>query len=85
MRRRWTGGAWRAAVLVVAILAPLIVGFVWFADNLPEPTSDGAQTDAIVVLTGGSDRISTGISLAVQSARVFPTASDRLTVRLLPR
>jgi uncharacterized SAM-binding protein YcdF (DUF218 family) len=73
MTRRWTGGAWRAAVLVVAILTPLAVGFVWFADNLPQPTSDIAQTDAIVVLTGGSDRISTGISLleAGRGKRLF--------------
>ena len=51
---------WRNVVIVIAAaLLPLAVGFVWFADNLPPPSDDTAPTDAIVVLTGGSDRLST--------------------------
>jgi uncharacterized SAM-binding protein YcdF (DUF218 family) len=51
------------ALIVAAGLAPLIGGFVWFAENLPAPVDDPSTTDAIVVLTGGSDRISTGLAL----------------------
>jgi len=73
MRRRWSALLQRAAILFVAVLLPLAIGFVWFAGNLPPPASDDAQTDAIVVLTGGSDRISTGISLleAGRGKRLF--------------
>ena len=73
MKRSWTAAARRAAVLLIAVLIPLIAGFVWFANNLPEPASDATPTDAIVVLTGGSDRISTGIALlaAGRGKRLF--------------
>ncbi len=39
-------------------------GFVWFAATLPRHVADvTSRTDAIVVLTGGSARLSTGIAL----------------------
>ena len=41
-----------------------IFGFFWFATNLPDKISNNAQiADAVVVLTGGSDRINTGLDL----------------------
>lgn len=63
MRHGSWRGVWRLAAVVAAIIVPLAAGFVWFADNLPPPTADSAVTDAIVVLTGGSDRLSTGLVL----------------------
>ncbi len=39
-------------------------GLVWFAEQVAAPVADGiTRTDAIVVLTGGSDRLSTGFRL----------------------
>jgi uncharacterized SAM-binding protein YcdF (DUF218 family) len=39
-------------------------GFVWFAAALPGPAAaPDARTDAIVVLTGGRDRVETGLRL----------------------
>ena len=54
-------------MLLVALVASLIAwgaGFAWFA-NLAAATTDDADspTDAIVVLTGGSQRLTTGLSL----------------------
>lgn len=61
-----------------ALLAPLLLGalvwlggLVWFAETIPREGGTGAiaggsgagTTDAIIVLTGGSDRIATGIDL----------------------
>lgn len=40
------------------------LGFLWFVTSLPDRVADPAsRTDAIVVLTGGSERLNTGISL----------------------
>ena len=51
------------AVVVAAGLAWLI-GLVWFAGSLPREVADrDTVTDGIVVLTGGAERIETGISL----------------------
>lgn len=39
-------------------------GLVWYAGDVPRSSPDaGRQTDAIVVLTGGSNRLSTGLEL----------------------
>jgi uncharacterized SAM-binding protein YcdF (DUF218 family) len=56
---------------LAALLAPLALaalvwlgGLVWFAETIPRAGGTGGETtDAIVVLTGGSDRIATGIGL----------------------
>lgn len=49
---------------VVTALLLWVIGFFWFATNLPDKVTDKAQiADAIVVLTGGSDRINTGLDL----------------------
>lgn len=39
-------------------------GFLWFIATMPDKVEDGAtHTDAIVVLTGGSERLATGMAL----------------------
>ncbi len=49
-----------ALVLVLAWFA----GFFWFVSELPRhPTTDMTQTDAIVVLTGGANRLAVGLEL----------------------
>jgi uncharacterized SAM-binding protein YcdF (DUF218 family) len=49
---------------VAALAVAFAAGFVWFAETTPwsQPT-DTTHTDAIVVLTGGVDRIPTGVEL----------------------
>lgn len=51
--------------LALAVLAAFwIAGLVWFAGKAAGlPRAAPARTDAIVVLTGGSDRIATGLAL----------------------
>jgi uncharacterized SAM-binding protein YcdF (DUF218 family) len=71
---------------VISRLIALIVilwglGFALFALTLPRPAGD-QQTDAIVVLTGGTGRLDRGISLLAQhrAQRLFVSGADR-TVR----
>ena len=59
------GRGWRKPAIVLS-LPPLALaaGFVAFAMTLPRLVTDpGTPTDAIVVLTGGSDRVETGFDL----------------------
>lgn len=63
LRRRSIGLFTRTLLVVLAVILPIAVGFVHFMANLPPPTSDMSETDAIVVLTGGSDRIPAALSL----------------------
>ena len=55
------------AVLIIgatAIAAAWLGGLLWFASTLPAAVDDpNTHTDAIVVLTGGSERIETGFKL----------------------
>ncbi|HEX5538133.1 MAG TPA: YdcF family protein [Sphingobium sp.] len=64
----------------VGALALLVwaLGFVWFALLLPQPL-DGRTTDAIVVLTGGSGRLSRGITLLEEGGakRMLISGVDR--------
>jgi uncharacterized SAM-binding protein YcdF (DUF218 family) len=61
--------------IAVAVLAPAVVVFaVWlfglvrFADGLPREVADpDRRTDAIVVLTGGSERLSEGFDLLARN------------------
>ncbi len=59
-----------AAVTLAALVLGLIgwgAGFTWFAGRAAEPTMDGDRsTDAIVVLTGGSKRLTTGLTLLAE-------------------
>lgn len=50
--------------LPVGLLLAWSLGFLWFAVELPEQLNDeSTPTDAIVVLTGGSERLGTGLGL----------------------
>ena len=58
----------------VVLLVVWGVGLFWYVDQLPtEINADGQQTDAIVVLTGGTGRLEEGLSLLEQgrAARLF--------------
>jgi uncharacterized SAM-binding protein YcdF (DUF218 family) len=51
---------WVPPILALAWLA----GFVWFAADVPQQIDDpDTPTDAIVVLTGGSERLDAGLNL----------------------
>lgn len=64
MRRlqRLVGRGVGAAIL--ATVGLWTAGFIWFAATIPDRVPDPeAQTDAIVVLTGGAERLPTGVAL----------------------
>jgi len=71
-RRRWPRWAIAGAV---AVLVAWAAGLVWFAGTIPRDTSaaTAAPTDAIVVLTGGSGRLTEGLALlaAAQARKLF--------------
>jgi uncharacterized SAM-binding protein YcdF (DUF218 family) len=55
--------SWGLSCLIFGALAWL-AGLVWFAMSIPDAVEDTTtHTDAIVVLTGGSERIDTGLKL----------------------
>jgi len=54
----------RLSVLAGGLLIAYGIGFLWFTTLLPtEVVSDPRPTDAIVVLTGGSDRLGVALDL----------------------
>ena len=60
-RRRWVR---RLVALLLLIGLPWLAGLLWFAQKLPaEVAAPEQRTDAIVVLTGGSNRIAQGMAL----------------------
>jgi len=60
-RRRWPR---RLAGMVAAGIAAWGLGLVWFAGAIPGRVADpDTPTDAIVVLTGGSERLAAGLDL----------------------
>jgi uncharacterized SAM-binding protein YcdF (DUF218 family) len=72
LRRRGGGGVMARAVghLVTGVLVLVVVwlaGLFWYAADVPRSPPVGAdaerRTDAIVVLTGGSNRLVTGLEL----------------------
>jgi histidinol-phosphate phosphatase family protein len=66
VRRRSGFGAFLLTGLFFAALA-WALGFAVFVSRLPDHVADPArQTDAIVVLTGGGERVSTGLGLLAQ-------------------
>jgi len=73
--RHRRGAAWRRALVIFALLAATwTVGLLWFAAALPSSVADPTRrTDAIVVLTGGSDRVHQGIELLAddRAAKLF--------------
>ncbi|RNJ62558.1 MAG: YdcF family protein [Porphyrobacter sp. IPPAS B-1204] len=40
-----------------------VIGFLWFVVALPRPAAEAAQTDAVIVLTGGPGRIARGLDI----------------------
>jgi len=63
-RRRWAAGG--LAVLVVAAVL-WTAGLVWFSARIPRAVAaPERRTDAIVVLTGGAERLRTGLDLLAQ-------------------
>jgi uncharacterized SAM-binding protein YcdF (DUF218 family) len=69
VNRRRIRGAWGQwlrflGALLIVPFAAYCAGLVWFVDSMPRDTSDdGSATDAIVVLTGGTARVRTGVEL----------------------
>lgn len=65
-RTRRPGFVFAASVLFVLLAMPVLwlAGLVWFAETIPEVVEDvSTPTDAIVVLTGGSQRVQVGLRL----------------------
>jgi uncharacterized SAM-binding protein YcdF (DUF218 family) len=59
-----TRPAYAALGIVLAVVAAWGGGLLWFASTMPADVDDRTtHTDAIVVLTGGSERIETGLIL----------------------
>lgn len=55
---------WGTASFMLLLLGLWAGGLVWFITALPDQvTDDSTPTDAIVVLTGGSDRLAAGFEL----------------------
>ena len=58
---------WRLIGLAALFLGFWLVGLLWFATDLPVSVAAPArETDAIVVLTGGSGRVHQGLELLAQ-------------------
>ena len=58
---------WRLIGFAVLFLGIWLVGLLWFAKDLPVSVAAPArETDAIVVLTGGSGRVHQGLELLAQ-------------------
>ncbi|WP_228382247.1 YdcF family protein [Tistrella mobilis] len=75
---------WRLRLLVWRLLLVAVgawaAGFVIYAETLPSETPpDWRRTDAIVVLTGGADRLGVGLDLldAGAAPRLFISGVDR--------
>jgi uncharacterized SAM-binding protein YcdF (DUF218 family) len=61
------GWAKLAAAALIAAVTAWAAGFVWFLAALPDRVPDPTRhTEAIVVLTGGPERVSTGLDLLAQ-------------------
>ena len=69
--------------MIARIIGGLLVlwaaGFMLFALFLPQPAVDGAVTDGIVVMTGGSGRVERGLTLlaAKRAKRLLVSGVDR--------
>ncbi len=67
MSRRHSGALRAAVGLGAFVVVSWIGGFIWFVQNIPrEAPGNPVQTDAVVVLTGGSGRLLAGIELLAE-------------------
>ena len=64
---------------VAAVVLIWLLGFVWFAGDLPKPAADNVRTDVIVVPTGGGGRIERGLAVlhARSAQKLFVSGVDR--------
>jgi len=53
----------RLSLLALALLLLWFGGFIWFLRAVQETAADASGADAIVVLTGGTERVETGLRL----------------------
>lgn len=69
--KRRGGCLGRLFMLIQIAALAWLAGLVWYAESIPRTVKDdGANTDAIVVLTGGSGRVEKGLELlAARRAR----------------
>ncbi len=72
------------ATTVLMVVAALIWlgGFMWFATGLPHDVEDPTSvTDGVVVLTGGSDRLASGLDIlaAGKAKKLFVSGVHQLT------
>ena len=88
MRRGWHSRRRRARLTrvvlggLLAVIAVWIAGLVWFSQQIPRVVEEKARfavTDAIVVLTGGAGRLSTGLDLLAkgQAGKLFVSGVHR--------
>jgi uncharacterized SAM-binding protein YcdF (DUF218 family) len=54
---------WRLWLLLLALLLLWLLGFIWFLRAVQAGAADASAADAIVVLTGGTERVETGFRL----------------------
>ncbi|MSP52236.1 MAG: YdcF family protein [Alphaproteobacteria bacterium] len=72
------------AVALATIVLIWLGGFLWFARSLADQTVDATTaTDAVIVLTGGSERLDTGFALLAEGRmkKLFITGVGRSTKR----
>jgi uncharacterized SAM-binding protein YcdF (DUF218 family) len=71
-----------AAAVLLAFAALWLGGLIWFASSIPDEVADAeSETDAIVVLTGGSLRVQSGLALlaAGKAKKLFVSGVYRST------
>ena len=69
-RKRRPFKKWGIGILILFLFSLMIwlAGLLWFVHNVPEtPTYNPLKTDAIIVLTGGSERLEVGMDLLSKS------------------
>lgn len=82
--RRRRRGAAASVIFLVSLFVIVIAGLFAFVGKLPRQVDDpDGRTDAIVVLTGGSERLAAGFALLSQgqAERLFISGVDRGTSR----
>ena len=58
----------RLGLLALVLLLLWLGGFIWFLRAVQEAAADAGTADAIVVLTGGTERVETGFRLLEEGA-----------------